>query len=154
MISADPTVIAHPLMRIVALAGLGCPVVSMDNAAVEFVSTMPQDRTAPARISGVTYTTLPAVLCTHRPVALTDPTLAGGTLFAEGFADFIVVTPRNEFSTRANAIAAQIAALFPKGRTVFLTAGRAIITRPAMPMAGYDDGVHWRVPVRVNYRAA
>lgn len=154
MITADPSAIAHPLMRVVSMHGISVPIVAIDNATVEFVTTMPPGKTAPSRISGITYTTVPCILFTHQPTGRTDLALAGGAVFAEGFADFIVICPLNEFASRAGNIAGQIAALFPKGRAVFLAGATATITRPATVLPGFNDGVYWRVPVRVNYRAA
>lgn len=156
MISADNSAIADPIMRaaVDASPSLGVPIIAMDNNTIEFVTTMPAGKTAPARISGITKTTVPAVLFTHQPVLRRDPTLAGSSTIAEGFADFIVVAPRNGFANQANAIAAQIAGLFPVATRIAMTGGQITIIRPVMPMPGYDDGVHWRVPVRVNYRAS
>jgi hypothetical protein len=156
VIGANNSAIADPIMK-AALdysPALGVPVVAMDNNTVEFVTTMPSGKTAPSRISGITYTTVPAVLFTHQPVSRRDLALKGGLLMAEGFADFIVVAPRNGFANLANGIAAKIAAAFPVARRLTLASGKVTIMRPPTPLPGYDDGAYWRVPLRVHYRAA
>lgn len=155
MIRANNSDIADPILQTVAWAGpsFTWPVIAIDNATLEFVTVMPSGTTAPERISGITYTTVPAVLFSHQPVGRRDITLAGERTIAEGFADFIVVAPRNGFANQANSIAAQIAAMFPMGRRIDMMDGTIIITQPPMPMQGYDDGVYWRVVLRLNYQA-
>ena len=163
MIGSNNSDIADPIMEVVydqsqwmglqiGLPGK-LPVIAMDNNAVEFVTVMPVGFDAPARISGITYTTVPAVLFTHQPVLRFDETLAGTRTIADGYADFIVVVPRNGFASAANKIAGMIADLFPTSCRIDMLCGLITVMRPPMPMAGYDDGVYYRVPVRIAYRA-
>lgn len=153
MISADNSQIADPIMRLAYEADIGFPIATIENNEIQFVSAMPAGRTAPAKIDGITYTTVPCVLFQHVPVTRSDPTLKGGKTIADGFAQFSVVAPLNKFTNQANAIANQIAALFPVAKRITLADGKVTIMRPVMPGDGYIDGAYWRVPVRVNYRA-
>lgn len=156
MLTLDNSLIADSLMRVVhdAIPAIGCPVIAMDNNEIQFVTVMPGVAPAPERINGVTFTTVPAVLFTHVPTLRTDKTLRGGRSIAEGYADFIVVTPRNGFVNGASAIAAKVAALFPVPLMIDLVVdGHIVVDKPVVPMQGYDDSIYWRIPVRVTYRA-
>ena len=83
----------------------------------------------------------------------TDDTLGGGAAVHSGFMQISVVCETNKFSTAALNIADDVADRFPYGLRLPVGSGEILITKPPSIKQGYPDGIHWRVPVRVDYQA-
>lgn len=95
----------------------------------------------------------PFLMAQRVPVERIDDTLAGDGAREEGFLMVTVVTGKDQFTTQANEIAAQIMAWFPKGlRLTVPLAGRVLIDSPPTALTGFNDGPDWRQPVRVTYQ--
>lgn len=97
---------------------------------------------------------LPYLICDVVPVSRPDPTMRGTARRLVGFAMISVVAERDTFATVALNHADAIAALFPMALRIAAGVGQVMIPRQPEVLRGYDDGVHWRVPVRVPYEAA
>jgi hypothetical protein len=89
----------------------------------------------------------------HAPVQRVDDTIDASDPRQEGLALVTVIVPRGQFTSQANALADAVAARFSNGlRLALSTGGAVMMTKPADIVAGFADGVYWRVPVRIAYR--
>lgn len=94
---------------------------------------------------------LPYLVFDPVPVGRISRTLAGASETASGYVLVTVVSKQNEFATIAQAIAQTIVNAFPRGLRITTTGGKVLINQPTRIMQAYDDGTHWRTPVRVEY---
>lgn len=78
--------------------------------------------------------------------------LGGDVVISKGFMVASVVWPANEFSTGADLVVQDILDLFYPTREIIVTSGKVIIETSSALM-GYNDGVYWRSPARVDYYA-
>ena len=83
-----------------------------------------------------------------------DDTLAGTATVETGFAMISVVSDLNTFATEGLTLAQTIADRFPKALRLPITGATVLITKPSEIKQAYRDGVYWRTPVQVNYRAS
>ena len=99
---------------------------------------------------------LPYLSVDYVPVSRRDETLRGEQTIARAFVMVTVMEAPGVFNTAANATAARIMALFPKGLRLTVPGGVAVIYRPAEDMQGFPDrdGAAWRLPVRIHLEAA
>jgi hypothetical protein len=95
---------------------------------------------------------LPYVEFLHAPVSLEDNTLDSTGKRRVGLALLTVVSREDQFSTEANGIVAAIEAQFPRGlRLSVIGKGDVLIRRWPEAVAPFQDGTHWRQPVRISY---
>lgn len=94
----------------------------------------------------------PFVTFDHVPVSRTDDTWAGGNIITRGSVMITVVTDRDQFTTEANNIAAEIFNLFPYTLSIITENGLIIVNKPPEVEQGYRDGADWRLPIRVDYQ--
>lgn len=99
---------------------------------------------------------LPYLSLDYVPVSRRDDTLRGEQTIARAFVMVTVMDRPGRFNASANATAARIMALFPKGLRLAVPGGEAVIYRPAQDMQGFPDrdGAAWRLPVRIDFEAA
>lgn len=96
---------------------------------------------------------VPYIEFIHSPVQRLDDTLDASDERQEGLALMTVIIARGQFTRPANALADAIAARFPNGLRLPLTTGDDVmLTKPTDIVAGFTDGVYYRVPVRLTYR--
>ena len=126
-----PEAIATALGQRLTAAGLGYPIVWENQDA------------SPA---------LPFLVFQVVPAMRRDRTYKGTGPLESGFLTITVVTPQNEYATRALQIAAQVLAAYPARTIINITGGRVIIGESGAQQ-GYPDALGWRLPVRINYQA-
>lgn len=97
---------------------------------------------------------LPYIEFRHVPASVTDDSIDASMHVQTGLALITVVVSRDGFSTDANDIAQAVADRFPMGTRIPAGDGSVMITKPPEPVAGFTDGIYYRLPVRVNYRTA
>lgn len=90
---------------------------------------------------------LPYIAFSHFPVSRTDNTIVGTDNRQTGFFLLAVVAARGNFATAANTLAQSVAALFPQGQRL----GGAVVSKPSQPEPAIEDGVYFRIPVRIDY---
>jgi hypothetical protein len=95
---------------------------------------------------------VPHIEFRHVPTLRTDDSIDGGHEVQTGIALLTVVVNRDGFATEANGIAQEIAEAFPYGFRIETATGTVMVSKPADPVAGFVDGVYYRLPVRVSYR--
>lgn len=80
-------------------------------------------------------------------------TLASGSPVGEGYLMISVVTDTDAFDTDATVIADNVAERFPYGLRLAVAGGGHVLIRgtPRL-LQGFNDGINWRVPVRVDYQ--
>lgn len=113
-------------------------------------------------------TARPYLIFDHVPVSRTDDTLKGGVEIVRGFIDVAVISEPNLpiWSTSVKnsagvivpscgAIAKAVRALFPYAVTrLAVNGGEITIVKPPEIMQSYNDGPHWRTPIKVLYEAS
>ncbi len=90
------------------------------------------------------------------PADREDATMKGtpSQVTETGFMTATVVAESGEFAERADEIADQIVALFPKALRLTGDSATVTIMKPARTLQGFPDGPDWRLPVRIDYEAS
>ena len=78
--------------------------------------------------------------------------LDGTAQRSEGYVQITVVWSLNDRAVGAEELADQVSDEFPLGQRITGTGGWLSIESSRV-LTGFRDDVHWRVPVRINYRA-
>lgn len=119
-----------------------------------------QTRLANAAIATVVYENQdanparPFLFVQHVPAQADDPALAGGGERYSGFMAVTVVTKEGELVTPANTLAEQVRLLFPKGLRLPAGDGNVTISQAMQRLAGFQDVLDYRLPLRIPYVAA
>lgn len=71
---------------------------------------------------------------------------------SEGYLQVTSVGQKGEFATPTEGVADEVSDVFPIGQRIVATGG-AITVLESRVLSGFPDDVHWRVPVRITYRA-
>jgi len=87
----------------------------------------------------------------HSPNTVTDDSLGGTNARQDGIALITVVGEVNTFAAPLLALAQQVADAFPKALRIPAGSGNVLINTPSSVVAGFTDGVNYRVPVRISY---
>jgi len=96
---------------------------------------------------------LPYLDFRHVPVSTEDNTLDSTGRRQLGICLVTVVADRDKMTTRANQIADQVRARFPRGLRLPVSGkGDILISRHPEAVAPFQDGPHWRQPVRITYQ--
>lgn len=83
-----------------------------------------------------------------------DETLNGENTISLGRVVATTVTKTGIGSDLGEAKAQQIAALFPMGKTIAVTGGQIVFTKPADIQEGFRQDADWRTPVIAQYEAS
>jgi hypothetical protein len=87
----------------------------------------------------------------HAPSDRYDDTIDATGPIQVGIVLVTAVLPAGNFATAANALASRVAQRFPKTLRLTSTEGTVLITAPASPSTGFQDGAYFRKPVRIFY---
>jgi hypothetical protein len=95
---------------------------------------------------------LPYLEFRHVPVSIEDDTLDNTGRRQRGIVLITVVAQEDQFTTVANDLAQQVQEQFPRSLRIAVTGkGDILINRHPEPVAPFQDGAHWRQPVRITY---
>lgn len=83
-----------------------------------------------------------------------DDTLNGENTISLGRVIGTIVTAKGISTRIPNEKADAFAALFPMGRTISVTGGRIVFTKPSDIQEGFPQDADWRVPVIAQYEAS
>jgi hypothetical protein len=90
----------------------------------------------------------PFVLVDFVPTGRINATVDASEIRASGYIVVFVCIAQGVFTTQANTWAQAIIEAFPPGRRL----GGVCVTE-ASDLPGYNDGIGWRQPVRIDYRS-
>ncbi len=80
------------------------------------------------------------------------PANVGGEQRSEGYLQVTAVGVKGRYATPTEDVADEVSEAFPVGERIAATGG-TITVLSSMVLPGFPDDVHWRVPVRITYRA-
>lgn len=87
----------------------------------------------------------------YSPTATFDPVISGGYPYEIGFFLITAVAPSGSFGKEAKALAKRVKDRFPKALRLTAGSGKVVINAPTTQIRGFQDGSHWRQPVRISY---